>query len=371
MDALATRQLVRPVSRSALAGQSEYLFWHALARDVAYEELPRKVRAQKHIAAAGWFEAEAGERVEEFAEVLAHHCATALDLARAAGESDLAAQLEGPSVRFLTLAGDRAFNLDVHAAERFYAAALELSAADGPERARLDLKFGEAALWGGRSAEAAESLRRAVEALRTAGDVRSAAVALVRLARTRHHLAAAPQEVEGLYREAVALLDDDGPSDARVTVLTEWGRELANAGESDGALATFERALEVARELGAPEPALALGLRASVRSNQGDPGFIDAYRPALDAAEAQGLGIDRARVWGNYAIEISLVEGPRRSLEEFARLLDFEVSRGLVSWLVGDRATRVVMLVCAGDWDEALREAAAVELDFVQTAGHR
>ena len=96
MDALATRQLIRPVSRSALARQSEYLFWHALTRDVAYDELPRKVRAHKHTAAAGWFEAEAGERVEEFAEVLAHHYVTALDLARAAGESDLASQLEDP-----------------------------------------------------------------------------------------------------------------------------------------------------------------------------------------------------------------------------------------------------------------------------------
>ena len=370
MDSLATRQLVRPVNRSALARQSEYLFWHALARDVAYEELPRKVRAHKHIAAADWFEAEAGERVEEFAEVLAHHYTTALDLARAAGESDLAAQLEGSSLRFLTLAGDRAFNLDVHAAERFYAAALELSAADGPERARLDLKFGEAALWGGRSAEAAEALRRAVEALRAAGDVRSAAVALVRLARTRHNLAAAPQEVEGLYREAVALLGDDGPSDARVTVLTEWGRELKNVMELDTALATFKRALEVAHELGAPEPALALGLSGSVRIAQGDLGFVDDYRRALDAAEAQGLGIDRARIWGNYAVEISLVEGPRRSLEEFARLLDFDVSRGLVSWLVGDRADRVMILVCAGDWDEALREAAAVELDFSESAAN-
>ena len=69
-------------------------------------------------------------------------------------------------------------------------------------------------------------------------------------------------EVEGLYREAVALLDNDGPSDALVTVLTEWGRELKNVMELDAALATFNRALEVAHELGAPEPPLTLGLVA-------------------------------------------------------------------------------------------------------------
>ena len=46
---------------SSLAGEAEYLFWHALARDVAYEQLPRKARARKHEEAALWIEA-AGRR---------------------------------------------------------------------------------------------------------------------------------------------------------------------------------------------------------------------------------------------------------------------------------------------------------------------
>ena len=39
MAALAERQLVRPAASSSLAGEAEYLFWHALARDVAYAQL--------------------------------------------------------------------------------------------------------------------------------------------------------------------------------------------------------------------------------------------------------------------------------------------------------------------------------------------
>ena len=273
-------------------------------------------------------------------------------------------------MRFLTLAGDRAVNLDLRAAERFYAAALELSAADGPERAHLDLKLGETALWGGRSAEAEEPLRRAVEALRTSGDLRSAAVALARLARTRHNLDGNPDAVGGLYREAVALLDDDGPSNERVTVLTEWGRELSNSGRSLPALAALERALEAAREFGAPEPPLARCLRGAVRAGLGDPGFIDDYRRALDLAEAQDLGSDRARIWGNYANDIDFVEGPRRSLEEHDLMMDFAASRGLVEHAAFQRANRVISLVFAGEWDEALRDAAAVEREFVRLAGN-
>ena len=363
LSGLLERQLIRRIRESSMEGEREFAFVHALARDVAYRQLPRAARARRHGAVARWLEAKAEGHPEDLAEVLAHHFATALDLAQAAGESELAAQFEGPSVRCLTLAGDRAFNLDVHAAERFYAAALEVPAADGPGRARLHLRLGEAALWSGRSAEAATHLDLAAVALRATGDLRSAAAALARLARARDNLQADPHEVAGLYREAVGLLHDDGPSEARVTVLTEWGRELGNAGEAKAALEAFEEALEVARELGVPEPPLALSLRGSIRGTQGDPGFLEDYRRALAVAEMRGLGIERARIWGNFAMDIGLVEGPRRSLEEYERVLAFEVQLG--SALGYARDNRVVALVCAGDWDEALREANELERDFL------
>jgi class 3 adenylate cyclase/tetratricopeptide (TPR) repeat protein len=370
LSGLLDRQLIRRIRNSSMEGEREFAFVHALAREVAYRQLPRAVRARRHSAVAHWLEAKVEGHPEDIAEVLAHHFATAFELARAAGEDELATQLQRPSVRYLTVAGDRALNLDLRAAERFYTAALDLSVADGPERAYLDLKLGVAALWGGRSAEAADPLQRAVEALRSGGDVRSAAVALARLARTRHNLGADAEAVEGLYREAVALLDDDGPSDARVTVLTEWGRELSNSGRSIPALAALERALEAARECGAPEPPLALGLRGAVRAGLGDPGFIDDYRRALDLAEAQDLGSDRARIWGNYANDIDFIEGPQRSLKEHALVIDFAISRGLVEHAAFQRVSRVITLVFAGEWDEARREMTAVEREFAQSAGN-
>ncbi len=369
LSALLESQLIRRIREPSMGDEHEYAFVHALAREVAYRQLPRVARARRHGAVARWIETKAGGRPEDLADVLAHHFATALGLARAAGEKDLAAQLLEPTVRFLTLAGDRAFNLDVHAAERFYAAALELSVADSPERAHLDLKLGEAALWSGRSAQAEEPLQRAAEALKGAGDERSAAVALVRLARTRHNLEENREAVERLYREAVALLDDDDPSDARVTVLTEWGRELTNVGQLDAARAVFERVLEVARELGATEPPLALSFLGTLRAAHGDPGFQEDYRRALEVAEAQGLGVERARIWGNYVFDLCLTEGPRRSLEEWADALDFCTSRGLTSIIGYQRANLLGILVCAGDWDEALRESAEVEREFLGTAG--
>ena len=84
MRELTRKELIRPARHSSMAGEAEYAFWHVLARDVAYAQLPRPSRAARHMAAAKWLEAKAGERVEDIAEVLAHHWATALELSRAA-----------------------------------------------------------------------------------------------------------------------------------------------------------------------------------------------------------------------------------------------------------------------------------------------
>ena len=134
---LVAKQLIHRVRDSSMAGESEFSFWHALAREVAYGQLPRAVRARKHAAAGAWIEGKAGERVEDLADILAHHYVTALELARAAGDDDLALSVVAPAVRNLGLAGDRAWPLDVAAAEHHYARALELAGAGASERPRL------------------------------------------------------------------------------------------------------------------------------------------------------------------------------------------------------------------------------------------
>ena len=57
---------------------------------------------RKHAAVAGWIEEKAGDRAEDLAEILAHHYATAVDLARAAGETELADSLLESAIAYLT-----------------------------------------------------------------------------------------------------------------------------------------------------------------------------------------------------------------------------------------------------------------------------
>ena len=124
---LSRKELVRPARQSSMAGEAEYAFWHILARDVAYSQLPRASRANRHVAAARWIESKAPERAEDLADVLAYHYSTALDLAQAAGQTEQAAELQAPALRFLSLAGERALGLDTTAALASFERALALT----------------------------------------------------------------------------------------------------------------------------------------------------------------------------------------------------------------------------------------------------
>ena len=68
--------LARPTS--SLQDQPEYSFRHALVRDVAYSSLPKARRATAHAGIAAWIEDLSGGRLDEFAELVADHYASAV-----------------------------------------------------------------------------------------------------------------------------------------------------------------------------------------------------------------------------------------------------------------------------------------------------
>jgi class 3 adenylate cyclase/tetratricopeptide (TPR) repeat protein len=89
---LEDRDLILSRLGSALAGEPEYIFKHVLTRDVAYESLPRRERPPAHAEVATWLEETAGDRREEFVELLAYHFTEAvrgIDGGEAAGDDGL------------------------------------------------------------------------------------------------------------------------------------------------------------------------------------------------------------------------------------------------------------------------------------------
>jgi DNA-binding SARP family transcriptional activator len=83
---LEDRGLVLARPTSALGGQTELQFKHALVRDVAYAGLPKSRRARAHAEHGSWLEELAGGRRDEVAELVAYHYRAAV----AGPDADLA-----------------------------------------------------------------------------------------------------------------------------------------------------------------------------------------------------------------------------------------------------------------------------------------
>ncbi|HET7352415.1 MAG TPA: AAA family ATPase, partial [Gaiellaceae bacterium] len=109
LHALERKEFVRRDRRSSIAGETQYAFLHALVRDVAYGQIPRGERAEKHHRAADWLSSLAGDRAEDHAEMLANHYREALSLSQAAGVD--ARGLRAPARRAFADAGQRALSL--------------------------------------------------------------------------------------------------------------------------------------------------------------------------------------------------------------------------------------------------------------------
>ena len=249
---LSRKELVRPSRQSSMQGQAEYAFWHILTRDVAYSQLPRPERASRHLAAAAWIESQAPDRVEDLADVLAYHYATALELARATGQADLVATLDVPARRFLTLAGERALGLDTAAAVTNLERALALTPEGHPDRPAVLVSYAEAAYHAGRTSEARQALEKAIPALHQRGDLPTQAYAMHTLASVlfRH---GDPRWAD-LPSEALALLEPLPAGPALVEALTAVARVEMLQGRHDAAISSAERALKLADELGLERP---------------------------------------------------------------------------------------------------------------------
>ena len=70
--ALERKQLIEP-DGGHFAGERTFSFTHMLVRDVAYHGILKELRADYHERFADWLEREAGERANEYEEILGYH----------------------------------------------------------------------------------------------------------------------------------------------------------------------------------------------------------------------------------------------------------------------------------------------------------
>jgi class 3 adenylate cyclase/tetratricopeptide (TPR) repeat protein len=364
LHGLRRKEFVRHERRSQVEGETQYSFLHLLMRDVAYGQIPRAARAERHRLAAEWLESLPADRAEDRAEMLAHHYLSALEFARSAGQdtSDLAK----PAQLALREAGERALALNAFGqAGRFYAAALELLPEDDPERPRLLLKLAFTRSYAFTGFD--DTFFEARDALLDAGEIELAAEAETLIGNTAWELGETELALRHL-RRAESLVRGGPPSSSKAFVFHWLARSLALAGQTDDAISLGRETIEIAERLGLDEiRANALSTMGFTRFGAGDLGGIADEELSIEVARAANSP-DVVRALGNYASCLQdLGEIPRaaeimeQAREEAERFGPEIFRRWFDAELVG-------YLYYAGRWEEALALADGMT-EEIETGG--
>ena len=276
---LERKEFVQQALRSSVAGEAEYTFRHVLLRDVAYGQIPRAARGERHSRAAAWIESLG--RPDDHAEMLAHHYLNALEYAEAAGRADPA--LAERARLALRVAGDRALALASYAAAaRSYNAALELWPESDPDRVWLVVHAGRASH--AADGSGIELLEQGFEELRAGGDAEGAAEVAVELAR-RSWLAGDRDAAYAWIDCALELATSRGDSRARAYALVERAAYHLSASEHVQAIRLAREALLLAEALGMDDLQVrALDVLGTSRSVTGDVGGLDESKRAIALA---------------------------------------------------------------------------------------
>ena len=350
LQRLVRKEFIRRERNSSMAGDPEFAFRHALVRDVAYAQLPRAARAEKHRLAAVWIAGSASRP-----DLVAHHYTEALELARAAGADSTA--LEGPARAALSAAGDRARSLGAyHDATALYRRALALKPDDAERRALLGAVVGTASA--SLDPEAAGWADDALAACEAASDYSGAADAETALSMIAWYAGDGDSATTHGER-SVAFAERSGSDESLARALGERARHLMLAGRNEESIVVGERAIRLAEATGLEEVAVnSLVTVGTARGNIGADGAIEILDGALERARAINAPVPIYRALNNEVYLIRRLDGLAASLPVRDQVESDVLRRyGMLSTLRWFDSSAAWDSYQGGKWDDALRSA--------------
>ena len=353
LRALERKDFVRRERASSVAGDTQYAFQHILLRDVAYGQVPRRERAEKHERAASWIEGLG--RPDDHAELLAHHYTQALELARATGAPD-DRELVERAVAALHRAGARAIALSAFgSAAEFAGEGLALLGAGDARSPRFLLLRAQALLAFGD--DALEPALAAIEAFQEVGDVEGAAEAATIAARVSWFTGdrASTDRYTDVALDAVK---DRPRSRARAIALAHRSGFLMLGGDFDESIRVGTEALQLADELAIHDQRARLHIvLGTARCSRGDASGLDEIRAGIEIAEEIG-SLDMAVTgWANLHSELHFLGRLPEARSAWQRQFDLSKRYGLDRWFRSARTEGAAWAYVEGRWEDALELA--------------
>jgi serine/threonine protein kinase/tetratricopeptide (TPR) repeat protein len=326
LEELRDREMVLQREESGFAGTVEYVFRHAILRDVTYETVVPRQRRTLHRLVGDWLIEVGGERAGEHTLLVAEHYTRAEETALAAEQ--------------LRVAGERALNLAAFdEAATLFQRAREMLAAPEHAAARLGIEILRADIESRRGlhARALEILHPALEEARRLGDDGLQSTLLGQLGRIAMWQHDAPTS-ERYLREALAIARKRGDRPTLVFTL----RQLGNLGYRTNTADSrrwLEESVELAREIGDRQgEATGTNSLGNLFGYEEDyAGAADCYRRSLEIAGEIGNRYMEGMARTNLGFVL-------RELGDLAAA-EREAKRALAQ----NRETGVLPLVAAGE----------------------
>lgn len=309
LSALRNKELVFPHLPSTFDSAQEFIFKHAILREVTYERVLKAKRKLYHRMAADWLIQQSGERVDEYLALIAQHYELAGDTAHA--------------VEFLERAADQSMHLSAYhealsAAERALAILASSNDSHAAVRARLLLTIGSAHLSLTDHATATARFEGCIALARTIQDRGLESKALARLGRIGLEQSKFGQSERHL-RESLAIAQELNDMEVIAYTLAHLGYISHYQGRYADAEKYGEESYEFAKKTGdAIAQAFSLNMLAMVSVNNRQ--FEQAYAYYLQAIEICKHAGDRfglARAYNNLS-ELLRVQGSYAEAKPYA-----------------------------------------------------
>jgi len=290
LEDLRDREMILQREESGFAGTVEYVFRHAIFRDVTYETVIPRQRRALHRLVGDWLLEIGGERAGEHTLLVAEH------YIRAEEASLAAAQLAKAGERGLQLATYEEATTLLQRAHGILT---------GPEhveqRIGIELSLANLESIRGHFAKALEILKPALDQARTTGNVRLQANVLGQLGRVAMWQSDVPAGTK-YVGEALDLSRRVGDKAALIFNLRQMGNMLVQTNPPE-ARAYHEESVQLARQVG-DSHSEAHGLNSLAIAFQlgGDPEKAMAtFAQSLEINRARGDRLNEAMVLGNMA----------------------------------------------------------------------